>query len=306
MREVETGAERLLVSSSLRPSTGNEYGGSTYCFGHTLDGGACTTDTIFFVHQGVLHRVALDGGAPEALTPKIGGKLSGLTFHDRSVYCTVETPHSTFLARIPAHLPAQRAWPRKLAGGNELAASFLYDCTVTERNGTTWMAYHRWDAPHMSWDGGAIVLQRGVEGEEGEDGDVYNLIQDGDDACGHPLFSPSGDQMAFISERSGYMNLWVYRMPSAGEDHNRDKARPLVVDDTAEHSYTIWVAGRRCFAWLGEERIVYAANYSGEWSLHEVDVVSIHVPCILLFSWCLFIPALFASSLNFCVHLMYY
>src|SRR5437764_1269643 len=63
----------------------------------------------------------------------------------------------------------------------------------------------------------------------------------GDVACGQPGFSPGGEALAFVCDRTGWMNVWVG--DGAGQG-----AKPLI-DEPLEHAEPTWGAGQRSYAW---------------------------------------------------------
>src|SRR5581483_6520342 len=75
-------------------------------------------------------------------------------------------------------------------------------------------------------------------------------------ACGQPRFSPAGDGLAFVCDRTGWMNVWV-------GDGDGGGAKPLL-DDPAEHAEPTWGAGQRSYAWSPDgSAIAFCRNEGG-------------------------------------------
>jgi len=69
------------------------------------------------------------------------------------------------------------------------------------------LAWHEWDFPDMPWDASRIVV-RGVEGLAPV-GSPQVLAGGDGVACGQPRFSPGDGALAFVCDRTGWMNVWV-------------------------------------------------------------------------------------------------
>src|SRR5437588_403836 len=98
------------------------------------------------------------------------------------------------------------AWPARLSTG----ADWAFD-PAWAPDGRS-VAWHEWDFPDMPWDASRIVLRavdglvaagppRVVAGGAGVNG--------GRVACGQPRFSPADGSLAFVCDRTGWMNVWV-------------------------------------------------------------------------------------------------
>ena len=147
------------------------------------------------------------------------------------------------------------AWPRRLSG----KADFVQDPAWSPDS--RYLAWQEWDVPNMPWDGSRIVLAEVATGER-------RIVAGGDDvATSQPRFSPDGRSLAFLSDRSGWLNLWI-----AGADGSG--ARPLV-DESFEHGPPTWSPGTRTFAWSPDgEQIAYLRNDDGNWRVRIVDVAT--------------------------------
>jgi len=97
------------------------------------------------------------------------------------------------------------------------------------------VAWHEWDLPAMPWDGSRILTADPT-------GEGRHRVAGGDaEAVGQPRFSPDGRRLAFVSDRSGWWNVWVARPDGA------DAAPALA--ERHEQAEPPWGPGQRSFAW---------------------------------------------------------
>ena len=130
-----------------------------------------------------------------------------------------------------------REWPRRVS-----RADYAWD-PAWSADGAT-LAWHEWDLPNMPWDGSRVMT---VAVDVG--GAVPTVIAGGDDlAVGQPRFSPVDGTLAFVSEASGWMNVWVVRARG-------DEPRPLLME-SHEHAEPSWGPGQRSFAWSPDGRAI--------------------------------------------------
>jgi dipeptidyl aminopeptidase/acylaminoacyl peptidase len=168
---------------------------------------------------GPLRVLSPDGEAAAPVASPDGGRIAFVLERDDT--CDI------------AVVPTDRsAWPTRLSTG----ADWAFD-PAWAPDGRT-LAWHEWDFPDMPWDASRIVV-RGVDGLAPM-GSPQVLAGGDGVACGQPRFSPGG-ALAFVCDRTGWMNVWV-------GDPDGKGARPLV-DEPFEHADPTWGAGQRSYAW---------------------------------------------------------
>ena len=112
----------------------------------------------------------------------------------------------------------------------------------------------------MAWDGGFIRLR-------GADGEIRTVDGADDVSVAQPRFSPGGDLLAYVSDRSGWWNLWLSEIGSG-------QTRQLLSEE-AEHGGPIWGPGGMRFAWSPDGREIAFIRSSGGFSgIHVVTVAT--------------------------------
>ncbi|HEX6312027.1 MAG TPA: S9 family peptidase [Acidimicrobiia bacterium] len=124
------------------------------------------------------------------------------------------------------------AWPVRVSEG----ADYAWDPAWSPWNDA--LVWHEWDLPDMPWDASRIVSRK-LDGLAPA-GDALVLTGAGA-ATGQPRFAPDGSALAFISDASGWANVWIAERDGSG-------ARPLL-DDPHEHAEPSWSPGQRSYAW---------------------------------------------------------
>jgi dipeptidyl aminopeptidase/acylaminoacyl peptidase len=124
-----------------------------------------------------------------------------------------------------------------------------------------WLA---WDHPSMPWNATTLYLATlGADGMPSEPGVIAGGVPE---SIFQPEWSPDGAQIVFVSDRTGWWNLYGY-------DLARRETRALLAME-AEFGQPQWVFGMATWAFAGPERIVCAYSQGGLGRLATLDLES--------------------------------
>lgn len=212
----------VVVTADTPVASVGAYGGGAFTW--------ATPDQIAYAGaDGRLLAVSAGGGPPRALTgPGDGRAAAPAAAGDGRgrLACILETDDGCEIAEVGLD---GRASPQRRSGN----ADYAWDPAWSPDG--RYLAWHEWDFPNMPWDGSRIVLHDRESGSTRvvAGGDAVSVSQ--------PRFSPDGSSLAYVSDASGFANVWV-----AQPDGSR--ARP-VLDEPFEHAEPTWGPGQRSFAW---------------------------------------------------------
>ena len=153
---------------------------------------------------------------------------------------------------------AGEAAGRILAGGHD-----FYSSPRLSPDGSrlTWLA---WDHPNMPWNGTMLYLAEFRD--DGGLGEPQLIAGGAAESIFQPEWSPDGGAIVFVSDRSGWWNL--YRCELATRT-----TRPLA-PMAAEFGLPQWVFGLSTYAFAGPDRIVCAYSEGGLGRLAVLDLTS--------------------------------
>jgi dipeptidyl aminopeptidase/acylaminoacyl peptidase len=247
---------------------------------HEYGGGAwwVRDGVLWFVDWATqrLHRVVA-GGEPEPLTPE-PEVPRGLRYADgdlspdgRTLLCVREAHHAdgreatNTIVRLAAHEPSE---PVVVVEGPDFVSDPRFD-----RDGAAF-CWLEWDHPDMPWDATRLVVDRGG---------ARTVVAGGDrrESVGQPTWAPDGS-LWFFGDRTGFWSLYRWT-PERGVE-------PMV-DLGQDIGFPAWVFGQRCFAFLGDGRIVFSYSDGGleRLAICEPDigrVTSVDVPHTLVDQLC--------------------
>jgi len=223
-----------VVTADVAVSPLGAYGGGTWCFG--------PGETVFVATApGQLVRLRVDGGGIVATSPIDGRAFAPAVSPegDRVAFC-IERDDACDIGVLD--LTAARPRPVIVSRG----ADYSWD-PAWSVDGT--LAWHEWDLSGMSWDGSRIAVR--------DRDDMVVAVAGGDDvSAGQPRFSPDGRLLAYVSDATGFWNVWVARSDGSA-------ARPLR-EEAADHADPAWGPGQRSFAWSPDgRRIAWCRNEQG-------------------------------------------
>jgi dipeptidyl aminopeptidase/acylaminoacyl peptidase len=245
--QLDRPAPRDLTSDlSVRAFVG--YGGGDFTAGH---------GQAYFVSDGRLYRVALAGGSPRALTPPFGQAASPALSPDGRWLVYVHSDEQTdCLAIVDSE---GSSWPQKLAEGRDF---FMQPRWHPSGDRIAWIA---WDHPNMPWDGTELTLARvDSTGALPRIVEQQRLAGGPQTAIFQPEFSPDGRSIAYISDETGWGQLYLRDLESG--------AVRRLTSDEIEHGRPAWVQGLRTYSFAGSGRIAIAGAERGKDRLQIVDL----------------------------------
>ncbi|HEV7862992.1 MAG TPA: S9 family peptidase [Acidimicrobiia bacterium] len=217
--------------------------------GDTPRGSGGVPQIVYAAPDGRLLAVPASGGPLRILSPDGQAAAPAATPDGERIAFVLERDDRCDIAVVPTD---GSTWPARLSTG----ADWAFD-PAWAPDGRS-LAWHEWDFPAMPWDASRIVI-RAVEGLRpggaarvvaGGAGDTGGQV-----ACGQPRFSPGGDALAFVCDRTGWMNVWVADPAGAG-------GRPLL-DEPHEHAEPTWGAGQRSWAWAPDGSAIALCRNEG-------------------------------------------
>lgn len=241
------GAETMLTTFPA-PPRGRPFGGGTFSW---MPDGA---GIIYAAIDGNLWLQSVEGGAPRRVTdqpPGAPASCPAVSPDGRRVVYVIDQRDVAICG-----LAANGPWPVRLSGGTN---DFALDPTWSADG--QFVVWHEWNSPHMAWDESRWVLtQADGTGAHLSFGEPMVQVQ-------QPRFAPAGTDLAFLCDRSGWLNLTIL-----GPDRDPDSP---VVAEANEHGGPTWGAGQRSFAWSPDAaRLAFTRNEAGFGRLCVVDLAS--------------------------------
>jgi dipeptidyl aminopeptidase/acylaminoacyl peptidase len=131
----------------------------------------------------------------------------------------------------------------------------------TDSRRLAWLA---WDYPHMPWDSSTLyVTELATDGTPAR---APTIVAGGPtESVFQPEWSPDSSELLFISDRSGWWNLYSY-------DLEKKTARPLAPLE-ADFGDAQWSFGMSTYAFAGRNRLVTAYSRAGLGRLALLDLI---------------------------------
>jgi dipeptidyl aminopeptidase/acylaminoacyl peptidase len=242
----------------------HEYGGGSWC----VVGG-----TLYFANfaDGRLYRQDRVG-EPAALTPAPADAehnwryADGIIDRARKRWIGVREDHTDASKPYPDNtivavaLDAATPDPgRLLASGHD----FFSSPRLSPDGGR--LVYLAWDHPNMPWVGTTLYVVE-LAGDGAPAGTPAAIAGGATESLFQPEWSPDGSSLLFVSDRTGWWNLYRY-------DLDRKETRALA-PMRAEFGQPQWQFGMSTYAFAGRNRIVAAYVENGLGSLALIDLDS--------------------------------
>ena len=126
----------------------------------------------------------------------------------------------------------------------------------------SWLTWLTWDHPNMPWNGTTLWLSK--LDDAGNITEPLVLAGDAAESVFQPEWSPDGRAMLFVSDRSGWWNLYRFDLTS----RTSEPLAPMA----AEFGVPLWRLGAMTYACAGSEWIVCAYSKAGIGQLAVLDL----------------------------------
>ncbi len=218
----------LTVGQSVRARVG--YGGGDFTVGNGY---------VYFVDgaSGRLLRQPLSAGPAVPITPAFGHAASPTLSPDGRwlLYVHSDDQQTDRLALVDV---AGAQWPRIVASGADF---YMQPCWRPDGQQVAWV---QWDHPQMPWDGTQLYLAN-VQPPTNENDlpsltDARAITGSVETAIFQPAFAPDSRSLVYISNESGWENLYSYDLAS--------KSSRALTHDSVDLGQNAWSQGMRAFA----------------------------------------------------------
>jgi dipeptidyl aminopeptidase/acylaminoacyl peptidase len=236
---------------------------------HEYGGGSWTVadGTLYFSNfaDGRLYRLPRGATEPQALTPAPPAPGQQWRYADgvidarRNRWIGVREDHTGEGEAINAVVAValEGGEPgRILADGHDF---FCSPRLSPDGNRLMWLA---WDHPNMPWNGTTLYLADVAE--NGAVGEPQPIAGGPAESIFQPEWSPDGAAIVFVSDRSGWWNLYRYEL-AAGTTR-------ALAPMAAEFGVPQWQLGASTYAFAGPGRIVCAYSGTGLGKLAVLDL----------------------------------
>jgi dipeptidyl aminopeptidase/acylaminoacyl peptidase len=228
---------------------------------HEYGGGSWTVQdgTVYFSNfaDGRLYRQEPGASEPQALTPEptAPGRqwryADGMIDQRRNRWIGVREDHTgegePANAIVAVDLEGASGAGRVLASGHDFYAS-----PRLSPDGH-WLVWLAWDHPNMPWNGTRLYL--GKFTQDGAISEVTLIAGGATESIFQPEWSPDGTQIALVSDRSGWWNLYSLDLAT--------RTLRALAPMAAEFGLPQWLLGMSTYAFAGPTRIVCAYSQGG-------------------------------------------
>jgi hypothetical protein len=222
---------------------------------HEYGGGAWTValGVLYFSNfgDGRLYRLVPGESEPAPLTPaplthdRQWRFADGILDHDRHRWIGVREDHTGGGLPVNA-IVALDLSQSSTAAGHIIAAGHDFVASPRLSPDGRRLAWLAWDHPNMPWNGTTLYLA--TLDENGAVGSAQTIAGGPAESIFQPEWSPDGTDLVFVSDRSGWWNLYRFKLATG--------AVQAIVPRTAEFGQPQWNFGMATYAFAGPDRIV--------------------------------------------------
>ena len=243
-------APRDLTDMSLNVAGKVGYGGAAFAVG---------AGQVFFAANGRIYKQSLAGGTAQAITPEFGNYAAPAVSPDGEWVVFVHSyEHIDGLAIVDAD---GRQFPRKLGYGTDFVMQPAWHPSGSQ------IAYIAWNHPRMPWNGSELrLIQLNIDSSGYPIAeDIVTVTGDEDTAVFQPEFSPDGRYLSFVSDASGWLQIYLYDLET--------QTQRMLTSNQAEHGTPAWAQGLRTYGWASDSQsIIYLENERGFFTLRRYNL----------------------------------
>jgi dipeptidyl aminopeptidase/acylaminoacyl peptidase len=255
----------LTTDLSVRARVG--YGDGDF----TVAGGT----VIFVASTGRLYRQPLEPGPAVPLTPEFGNAASPAVSPDgRWLLFVHHYEGADGLAVVDVE---GQGWPQKLVFGDDF---YMQPCWHPDGDKIAWVS---WNHPQMPWDGTTLKLATlRVDGPGLPTVTQVQTLASGQDvATFQPQFSPDGRYLAYVSDETGWGNLYLYDLIEG--------LHKTLTAGEAEIGHPAWAQGLRTYGFSPDGgTLYYLRNRAGVrrlWTYSLTEGTAQLVPALEAYTW---------------------